>query len=336
MEVISTGNCTKEHVSLANGTNEPRIDKSTSAAAAAVVRDKSLPSVRFSIESYPSGQHRIEPSKLDFLPAKLTTFTPNRTDKQNIQSQLQSELSQTLSRARLRQRLPDSFTGEVNNRTNQASNSIVACPVIVTSNSGPSRCDRNDCNDDNSKSLGQQKSQSNCQVTTTATVAIEKCEPASIFAGTNKSAVGVRLTKINNGSHSSTVVISEPPVPEEMAIDLERNVKNGKEKQVAIITDAGESKFSNWPGRKPAPEIQAKMAALTLLNKNQTANSNQPIITLNNRFSKGDADLTKAITQSADNKVTIQISTYTSRSTASSVLKPTASAKTKNISFGKT
>ncbi len=289
--------------------------------------------VRISIGTYPSQQQRPQPAKLDFLPPRPNSeikIGGQPVDSARVKNLLQTELSQTLSRARLRQRLPDAElpsdqdasnkpSGQADESTQKAENHRTS--VMVREMNHLSVDDKRSCLLMELKSRNGAGSQSG----TASTKKLAATGRASTVAAPVSLLTSPVKTTANNGvadaaaSHCSTVVISSTP-REEIFIERESSAKN-------------HVRFSS--GRKPAPEIQARMATL----------SNPNAGTAGHVTHNGHSDDRSTISRSDDNKVTIQVSTYVaSRPTLSNggILKTAGSSISKatggsrSITFGKT
>ena len=297
--------------------------------------------VRISIGTYPSQQQRPQPAKLDFLPARPNSemkIGGQPVDSARVKNLLQTELSQTLSRARLRQRLPDAElpgdqdasnnpSGQADESTQKAENHRTS--VMVREMNHLSVDDKRTCLLMDLKSRNEAGSQSG----TASTKKLAATGRASTVAAPVSLLTSPVKTTANNSSnnnksaasaaasHCSTVVISSPPRVE-ILIERESWAKN-------------HVRFSS--ARKPAPEIQARMATLS----NQSADAG----TAGHVTHNGHSDDKSTISRSDDNKVTIQVSTYVAgrpNLTSGGILKTAGSSISKatggsrSISFGKT
>ena len=250
------------------------------------------PKVRVSIGTF---EKRREPSKLDYLPTRSSVRADTAGSSNDISAQLREELTQTFSRARLRQRIPDSVVAEgefsVPISVPEASNAParpVSLPAPPTTSSSSSM--------QNSliielKSRTREKQE----------VKEDKKEPEAAPP-----------------SLHPTVIIIEG--------STNRSTNGSTNQEVGALE--GRKKTPIWPtfSRKPSTQIQAKMASLKAAAASATpaeaeAAAAEAAAAVVSRVSppaegtESQPPIKDSISQSADNKITIQINPYVSSGT---------------------
>ena len=242
--------------------------------------DVSEPKVRVSIGTF---EKKREPSKLDYLPTRNSLRTDKTSDTSNISVQLHEELTQTFSRARLRQRIPDA---------------VVAEGEFSVATSGPE-------------------------------VSKAPVRPASLPARPNTGQwedaliieLKSRTKEIQEIKEDKEVTASAAPRPTVIVIGGSTNGSTNKEAGVP----EERKKTPSWPtiNRKPSAQIQAKMASLAAAAASASpaaaeAAAAQAAVAVVSEVSppaegiQSHPPLKNSITQSADNKITIQINPYVS------------------------
>jgi len=247
------------------------------------------PKVRVSIGTF---ETKPEPCKLDYLPARTSLRSDVVSGSNDISLQLHEELNQTFSRARLRQRIPDS---------------VVAEGEFVAPASG-------------------------------AEVSKAPVRPVSLPARPNTSPMPNSLIielqsrtrekqEIKDDKEEPKATAAPPPRPTIITIGGSTSASTNNEAAVQ-----GEGKrIPSWPtmSRKPSAQIQAKMASLAAAAASRAtpaaaaeaeaaaaaAAAAAAVVSGVSPPAEGVQShplLNDSISQSADNKITIQINPYVS------------------------